>query len=311
MPKIAREQIFNGSLETSAVYDSTKITLAGSLVKQRTEVGNPSNKYLGVAPVSAIRAQELSGWNPGSMHIIRYGNKHILFSADGATGATRRVAAFTYDLLTEAISYLGFITLTFPTGITQIIRGVRASIQPYTAGTVGVEGAIVTGVGTSWTTDRMCAGSRIGFGTTDAHQVVTWYEILSVDNNGQITLTAPAGSIPAGTSYVLEDFKLVVSTTSTTVTAGGLNVVKGIRLDGFGAGGITVLGATNIDNVRAVYRLKDAAPITNQQSDAVTYYKFVNWQTEWIIVPDGNASNLKLYMYNIRAPGRYWYTHDL
>jgi hypothetical protein len=305
MATVAREQTFNGSLELSDTYDPTKITVTGNLVRQMSLSANPEDKYLGPPPGQVIRAVELSGWLPNAMQVIRYGNKHYIFSGDSAAaGATRRVAAFTYDLVTGATSYLGFITLNFPTTTAHTLRGLRASMQFYTEGTVAVSGTAVTGTGTQWTTSGLTAGSRIGFGSTNSHDpIIAWHEIQSVNSDTSITLTASAGTITAGTPYVIEDLRMYVSTSNATVANGGVFVVKGLRIDIFGAGGTGIVAATTIDNIRAVYRLKDAATILNNAPGGLALGAgFVDWQTEYIYVPDGYASNLRVFRYNVRAP---------
>jgi hypothetical protein len=41
----------------------------------------------------------------------------------------------------------------------------------------------ITGSGTTWEDDRICIGSRIGFGSTDPTQIATWYYINAINSN--------------------------------------------------------------------------------------------------------------------------------
>lgn len=89
-----------------------------------------------------------------------------------------------------------------------------------------------------WTDDRLCVGSRIGFGSTDTELINTWYEITAIGSNTSITVDTTVGTINAGTSYVIEDLRLIVSTTNaTTAKNGGLFLIKGLRIQNFAIAG--------------------------------------------------------------------------
>jgi len=218
------------------------------------------------------------------------------------TGATRRVILYTFDRTTASFTWRGFITLTFPTATLHTVRGFWVEYNIYTTGTVSVSGTAVTGSGSLWQTDRLCAGSRIGFGSTDPNQITTWYEISSVNSDTSITLTASAGSISANSVYCIEDLRINVSTTNATLTNGGLFLAKGIKFENFIAGGTTIIAAVATDNVQAVYWLADAASVTNTIACGVAIANRTSWQTQYAYVVDTpSAGNAKCYVYNIRA----------
>ncbi|MBP6856613.1 MAG: hypothetical protein KBC42_03580 [Candidatus Pacebacteria bacterium] len=196
--------------------------------------------------------------------------KDWVFLADIATAATtRRISCFVYDRLTSLFTWRGFITITYPTGGgVQTIRGMRVVYDTYTTGTAEVSGATVTGSGTTWSADRIAIGSRIGFGSTDPTQIATWYYINAVGSDTSLTLqsnitatgtggTAANITVSAGTAYVIEDFKVLTSTTAAVIASAGLTLVNGLSYDDFVVGGTTISAATTVDKAKAAYSLVD------------------------------------------------------
>lgn len=196
--------------------------------------------------------------------------KDWVFLADNASAAaTRRITCFLYDRLTSLFTWRGFITMTYPAGGgSHTIRGMRVIYDTYTTGTIEVSGATVTGTSTSWSTDRISIGSRIGFGSTDPTQISTWYYINAVGSDTSLTLqvnitasgtggTAANITISAGTAYVIEDMRILTSTTATVVNAAGFSMTSGISYDDFVVGGTTIAAATTVDKTKAVYTLVD------------------------------------------------------
>ncbi len=75
--------------------------------------------------------------------------------------------------------------------------------KQYTTGTITIlvgTPTIVTGSGTTWSSN-LAAGDFIKIGSGSVHTGSTWYEILTVDSNTQLTLTAAAAAC-AGSAYV-------------------------------------------------------------------------------------------------------------
>ena len=264
MAKRATELLFTGTTTPYTAYDSAKTNL-GQWIQQKTG-SNWYNKYAGPFPISVARPMEASTAIPVFYpHVIDWGNNlHWVFFADNATAAaTRRIVLYTFNTSTQAWSWRGFITLTYPTATNHTIRGMRVVRHKYTTGTVAVSGTAVTGTTTAWQTARYAVGARIGFGTTDPTQVSTWYYISAIGSDTSITLSSTAGTIGSGTSYVIEELRVYTATTNATTTNGGLYVAKGINFDDFIAAGTTVAAAVSTDNVKAVYWLKDASTVTN------------------------------------------------
>ncbi len=233
-------------------------------------------------------------------YVVSYDeNTDWVFLADNATAAaTRRVVLYEYNKQSSTFGWQGFVTLTFPTATAHTIRGFRVSRELYTSGTIEVSGTSVTGSGSTWSADRMSAGCRIGFGSTDPTQISTWYEISSVDSDTSITLNASAGVISSGTSYVIEDMILIVSTTNATAANGGLFVAKGIRKELFSPSGTVIPAAVSADNIRAVYWLADAAIVTNTLACGAALGSMVSWIDQSVYVL--NSATVKVYVYNFR-----------
>lgn len=291
---------FTGSTTPISSYDQTKTNL-GTLIKQYTGA-LPSDKFAGPAKIGMARPMEQSTAIPGIYpHVITFSPTiDWVFLADNSTAAaTRRVVLYEYNKTDSTFNWKGFITLTYPTATAHTIRGFRVSRELYTSGTIGVSGTAVTGSSTTWSTDRMSVGSRIGFGSNDPTQISTWYEISAIGSNTSITLSSSAGTISSGTSYVIEDIIILTSTTNATATNGGLYVAKGIRPEIFTSGGTTIPAATTVDNIRAVYWLADASTVTNTTAAGAAIGTRTSWTDQRTYVL--NVTGAAAYVYNFRA----------
>jgi hypothetical protein len=227
----------------------------------------PSDNFCGPLPIAVSRPMEASTAIPYSfpwaMRWSEATDDQIdwIFQADIANAATtRRLGMWRYNRINGELIYDGFLTITFPgTSENKTIRGLRMSYDKYSTGTVGVSGTAVTGSGTAWLTNRCCVGNRIGFGSTDPTAITTWYEISAMGSDTGITLSTSAGTVTAGTPYVIEDLRAYLLITSVTTSLGGLYVLKGLNRSHFTPAGGTVPAATTVDNIKAAYFLKDAA----------------------------------------------------
>lgn len=286
-------------------YDSSKLGL-GPLMIQNAGVGR-ENQWAGPVPLSVVRPMEYSTAIPGAFPWAMQWSSSAsskldwVFLADNAAAAvTRRIVLATFNRLTGVFGISGFVTLTFPTATNHTIRGMRMTYDKHTAGTVSVSGTAVTGSGTSWQTDGACVGNRIGFGSTGPAQISTWYEIQSITNDGALVLTGSAGTVAGGSSYVIEDLRAIVLTTNATATNGGLYVTKGLRIENFTPGGTTVPAATTVDNIRAVYWLKDASTETNTVGLGLAIEPIASKASHICWALD-TTTNVVLFKYNLRA----------
>jgi hypothetical protein len=286
-------------------YDPDKLGL-GPLMTQMSGV-TPEDNWTGPLPLQLGRPLEASTAIPlRAPTAMRWSNtptsmKDWVFFADNATaGATRRIVLYEEDRLTATLTWKGFITVTFPVATNASIVSLCNTYDLHTAGTISASGTAVTGVGTSWQTDRACVGNRIGFGSTDPSEITTWYEISAIGSNTGITLTASAGTIAAGTPYVIEDLRLILGNTNATTTNGGLFVVKGLRVENFLSGGLAIPAATTVDNIRACYWLKSAATITETVNTGIGLQTKTSFQSQMAWFANG-TSTCQLFKFNIRA----------
>ena len=225
-----------------------------------------------------------------------------VFGGDAATaGATRRVQLWTWVPSTNTYTLIGAITCTFPSATAHTVRGLRAVLENYSTGTVGVSGTAVTGSGTAWNTDRLSKGSRIGFGSTDPAEITTWYAISAIGSDTSITLSASAGTVSSSTPYVIQDLMIVQATTNATATNGGLFVTKGLAYEDFQNPAKTIPAATTVDRIKACFWIKDAATVTNDVIGGCALGDRDSWTQQYVYSTEGAGLSLILYRYNIRA----------
>lgn len=299
------EHVFNGSIASVAysAYDSTKQIL-GSAMKQFTGV-NPTDKYVSTYPIGFGRpfetASPIASAYPFVLTISS--DRYWMFLGDIATATTnRRVTFWEYTPSTGSLDWKGFVTLTGPGGnIT--LRGLKVTRDLYTTGTSSVNGTAVTGTLTTWQASRYAAGARIGFGSTNPANIVSWYEISAIGSDTGITLSSDAGVIPDG-PYVIEEIRILMATTNVTTTNGGLFVTKGLNYSTFTSGGTTIAMATNTDNIRASYFLKDAASATHTTVWGLALDDKISDTEQYAYMLNGaaiTAGGVKVYKFNTRA----------
>lgn len=298
--KSASELVF-GSLTTTpqTSYDHTKLNL-GKWIRQYA--GSGEDAFVGPAKIGIARPWEQFGVSVFIPHVIQWSTDidWVFLASNASAATTRQIFAYEYNKSTSTFTYKGYVTLTYPTTGNETIRGFRMTYDKHTVGTVAVSGTAVTGSGTSWLTNKVSLGARIGFGSTDPTQITTWYNISAMASDTSMTLTENAGTISAGTAYVIEELRAITATTNATATNGGLYVAKGLHLGLFIVTGTAIPGATTTDSLRAVYWLKDAATVTNTTSLGLALDDYVDATTQYAYVND-SLSPTKIYKYNIRA----------
>lgn len=308
MAKIAVEQTYGAltSYTYPSGYDPAELGL-GPLIYQFN--GGGEDSFVGPSPVAVGRPVEASAAIPGvyPFAVDWSTTKQWVFLADNAAAAaTRRVQLYEYDKPTSELTWKGFVTISFPFGGTQgtyTIRGFRMTYDTYSTGTVEVSGTAVTGSGTSWNTARIAGGARIGFGSTDPTQISTWYDISPTTTPGatSITLSTSAGTIGSGTSYVIEELRVILAMTNgTTATNGGLFITKGLNYSTFQVGGTAVAAATSTDNQRFTYWVADASTSTNTNSSGLAIQNKESNTVHYIWVLQGTTT-MQLFKFNLRA----------
>jgi len=283
-------------------YSSDRTSI-GSLIKQQSGPNN-TDDWIGPFPVALARPMEFSTAIPCVFpHVIRWSDTiDWVFFADNATATTsRRVVLGIYNRATNVFALEGFVTITHPSGTNATVRGFRMDYATYTTGTITAAGTAITGTGTSWTSERINAGSRIGFGSTDPSQITRWYEVSAVLGNTSINTTvAVDASITVATPYVIEELKCVMLQTNSVATSGGLFVAKGLRQELFTTAGTTIAAATTTDLQRACYWLADASTVTNTAGLGAALQEPTAFTSRKVFCFDGTTST-KVFVYNIRA----------
>lgn len=302
--KTVVEHLFTGEVTTT--YDTGKTYIgSGNFIKQYTGT-NPSDKYISPFKLSVARPMEAATAISCSYPWVYSWSSTVdwVFFADIAATTTKRVALIEYNKTTNEFSWKGFVTFTGPGG-NMTARGFRMGYYKYSTGTVGVSTTAVSGSGTTWSDIRFASGSRIGFGSTDPTQISTWYVISSIDTNTGITLTSTAGTITSGTSYVIEEIRAYYSITNATTTNGGLFVIKGLNYGDFNSAGTSISTATNVDNIKALYWLADAATVTMTASWGLSLDTCsADFTTQDCYIMNGtvSANGYNFFKYNVRAP---------
>ena len=303
MSKIAVEQLASVTSTPIASYDKAKWSL-GTLIRQMSGV-SPEQNYIGPNPIALARPMEESTAIPLLYpHAVTFSSTiDWVFAPEnsGAASATRRIVCYEYNKVTSTYNYKGFITMTLQTATAHTIRGFRMARYLHTTGTVGVSGTAVTGSSTQFSTERIGAGARIGFGSTDPTQVSQWYVISAIGSETGITLSTSAGTITSGTSYVIEELRPMLVTTNATTTNGGLFVAKGVNFNDFMPAGTTIsASASTVDNLKLVYWLADAATVTNTVGAGLMLDTQTSTSQHDAYVLNGTTSVI-VYKYNLRA----------
>jgi hypothetical protein len=297
--------------------------------KEPLTILTPSSNFIGPNVTSKVSMFEQSTSISGvvSCGLTWSGTIDWIFIIEAVATITKRVSLYVYNRVTGIYVYRGFITFTRPVGIGAggaANRGLSVAYYTHTTGTVGVSGTTVTGNGTLFVTQRIAAGARIGFGTTDPTSVTTWYYIQSINSNTSITLTFNViSTINVGTSYVIEELRVIlldaVLTPSANSPLSGLFIAKGVNFDDFSLGGTTIAASNGtIDNLKLCYQLTDsyrtggtfsqAGTVSNQnpQSANLDGPRKTDFDglTHSLYVIDNSqlfSTNFRLYVYNVRA----------
>ena len=311
-------------------YNQSQLGLGPCMI-QANNTGN-EGKWVGPIPNNIARPVETSLANPGvfpdAVNITSATNGSIydwvLLCDNSAASLTRRFLLYTFNRSvtqpgTSPWAFAGAITCTFPGSAgTYTNKGARLVYAQYTNlncstyasnPTVAINNGspTLTGTNTSWSTDRIFVGSRIGIGTTDPGAVTTWYEISSINSDTSITLTQNyAGSNTSGQSFIIEDLRILAVLTNATLTAGGVFMCAGLRFENFTNSGYA-LGAASADKTRGIYWLNDnSAGQTNMQvytGIAIDARTGTNpWLTQYCYALNyPSASNTQFQVNNFRA----------
>ena len=305
MARLASEILTSTSTTPIASYDATKWNI-GTLIRQYSGV-NPEDNF--ISPIQTIVARPfeeavaISVMYPHSITINDTIDWIFLVQNLATAVAPRSVVLYEYNKVLNTYNWKGFINMTLPTATAHTIRGFRVSRYLHTTGTVAVSGTAVTGSGTQFVAERLAVGARIGFGSIDPSAITTWYNISAIGSDTGITLSSSAGTITAGTPYVIEELRPMIETTNATLANGGLFVAKGVNYSDFTPAGTTIsASASNVDNLKLVYKLSDAATTNIQVGGGLMIDDEVSKTEHYVYIINGTTS-LICYKLNVRAVG--------
>jgi hypothetical protein len=306
----------SASVPAVTVYNSAYWTVpSGSIISQQSSGslwGNtPIPTWIGPMYNAIARPMETTNAYAGMLPkaISWSTNLDWIFLADHTTAATtRKTQLYVLNRLNSNFTYAGYVTSTMPfrtSAPNGTIYGFDVLYQTYATGSVAVTGALVTGSVTAWSTSRLAAGSRIGFGSTIPSAITggNWYNILSITNDLMLTLTTSA-SVPlaSGSAYVIEDLRLVwTQVGSTAINGSGVFLTKGVAYNDFSTAGTTTYAAgASTDNQKAVYWLSDATVQVDITALGQGIATMDSWTQQYLYALD-NTTNLHISKYNLRA----------
>jgi hypothetical protein len=256
-------------------YDSSKLNMGHLMYRLTDETGQT---YVTPTETKFLRGFEIGGVSGGNnfrinnLGFIKYtDNISWVFYTNYDTLGTvvKRIFLATYDKSLNELKEIGSINVNYNPNATHFCNSLIPSLENHTGGTVTVVGNTVSGSGTTWSTDGVCSGNRIGFGSTNPEDITTWYTISSVVDNTNLIISREYPTdgiienlnISGGTPYVIEDLRLIYVNRagSAVATTRGIALVKGLRIENFTPLPLTIPAATTIDNLRACYRLLDSA----------------------------------------------------
>jgi len=256
-------------VDYTVTYSHTKLNI-GYLMSRVTD----TNGYFYVTPVESkfLRGFEINNssiFQINTMGFIKYSdNISWLFYTNGANigQSTKRIFLSTYNKYTNTITEIGSVVTNHVAAVVHQCNTLLPSLEYHTSGTVSVSGNSVSGFGTSWITDGVCVGNRIGFGSTSSNNIMQWYQISSVINNTSliiITEYPTDGSVTSlgltNSLYVIEDLRIIYANDADSqVTNRGIYVVKGLRYELFTPLSTNIPFSTTVDNIRACYRILDS-----------------------------------------------------
>ena len=301
-------------------YDSTKLNLGSLMTRNYDDNGDVyvcplesrflrGYEVLKVAPYSyPNRTNSLGSFNYGTNKIW------LFYSISDSIGTVpKRVFLSEFNISSNEFSMVGSVEINMVSNSAHGCHSLEPSMEYHTGGTVGVTGTSVVGSGTTWLTDGVCVGNRIGFGSTNSQNITTWYGISAVNSNTSLTIRKefPSDgdtlglSISAGTQYVIEDLRIIyVDYAGSASNAIGIALAKGLRYEIFKLSPTSIPVATKVDNIRACYRIIDVTgttatfqPLAQVLEEKTSFTSQTLYTMSYL-----SATNVSMQKFNIRTP---------
>lgn len=296
---------FNDTLNPIASYNQNSANTGSMIFKYTDTSGNGYVQPMKNTPYYIYLQQGTLQQN--YPYVVQWSSDidYIFTAYAPASQSTLLIGLTKFQRSTNTFTALGRIQLApaLTPGNNKQLTSIIAYLYRHNTGNVSVSGTSVVGSGTTFQSSRIASGSRIGFGTTDATQVSTWYDIASISGDTTLTLSGSAGTITSGTSYVIEELRVYCThARAATFTNAGLIVVKGIHEGIFGSP-TNISESTNVDNIRAFYKL-DPGGTENQYPNGLVIDDPVSDTEQYCYVynrPANSATNLEFIKFNVRA----------
>ena len=300
-------------------YDSTKLNLGHLMYKRTNENGD---LYVSPLEPKFLRGYEVISVAPYSYNFgidtlgsLKYNDDTIwLFYAGGGSQGSiaKRIFLVTFKKSTNQFTEVGSIQVNYTPNSQHRCYTIIPSLELHTGGTITASGSSITGLGTTWLTDGVCVGNRIGFGSNNPLNITTWYRVNSVNSDNSITISKEFSTdgdtsilnITGATSYVIEDFRLIyMNNAAGSITLRGIALVKGLRYELFTIVSTSIPAGTTIDNIRACYRILDSATTSATFSPfgGVLMDKLSFTNQDLYTVTYISATNISIQKFNIRA----------
>ena len=297
----ASQNISSPSINTTG-YNHNKLNLGPDM---RLYTGPEfKDNYISSVPMRVFR--RINYRFMSLLSILDY-TEHLtwIFTLENNNWTGQVIQAFLFDKRTNEIYSKGWFNQSIPNNTANQTKTDFTHIyDKYSNGLVSCSGTTVTGTNTTWFADKVCAGARIGFGSTEPEFITDWYEIASVNSDSSITLVTGGPSV-TNSLYCLEELRFLLFQRHTTTNFGGLYYVKGCNLDDFKTNGIiTVPTATTVDRIKACYFLSDAATGTLTHSQGIALGPKVSSNTQYVYGLHGrntDANDNQIFIWNIRA----------
>ena len=321
MARIGIDYLCTGTYTSIDSYDFTKWNL-GSIINQYT--GGGADNFIGPQKIGQAYPESDNVNTPFIIDSFTWSSTiDWVFGVRIPSGTTTfAINFYEYNRTTSAYTYRGVHTTTTPTITgTLTLRGFSALYYTYTgSATISLKGGTGRRVnGSGFTSRRIAAGARIGFGSTDPTQITTWYTIDTINSDTQLDTVEVISILECidfegelecidityiqAHLYVIEELRFVYSVSNSTAANGGVFLSKGRNYDNFSTP-TTSLGCTNsVDNRPLTYWLADASTVTNTAASGIATdgNKYLDFDglTHSAYVIDTTSS--RAYKYNLRA----------
>lgn len=179
--KLIEYKVSDSDVVSYTGYNSTK-TVLGPMIYKFTG-SSVNDYYISTNNLAWDNISQDIGYGYwGGPSILNYNDTtdYIFMNYSMPSFGNIRTCAYTFNKKTGVYNYLGLLNSVTQSVSPNYVSAPVVSMEYYTAGTVSVNGTLVSGTSTNWGVNQINAGTRIGFGSTNKDEITNWYEIGSV-----------------------------------------------------------------------------------------------------------------------------------